>query len=118
MSSDWEAILRDVIKGEPCCDRPFVCNYSGFPDECNVVFVGQCPKHPLRNINWWDMWNWGSDLSTMTLCGLTNKAPQNRLALGSFILNCRRNWVVRVLRRMFAAVLITMMKTVFVTLRC
>ena len=59
MSSDWEAILRDVIK-DPCYDRPFVCNYNGFPDECNVVFVGQCPKHPLRNINWWDFWDWGS----------------------------------------------------------
>ena len=51
--------MRDVIK-DPCCDRPFVCNYNGFPDECNVVFVGQCPKHPLRNINWWDLWDWES----------------------------------------------------------
>ncbi|MDE0187016.1 MAG: hypothetical protein OXP71_16365 [Candidatus Poribacteria bacterium] len=55
---NWTAILKDggVIGDEPFCGRPFVCNYNGFPDECDVVFIGECPKNSLGD--WRELWDY------------------------------------------------------------
>ena len=58
MKNKWNDILRqDDLIPDPCCDRrPLTCNFNGFRDECNVVFIGLNPKNSL-GIDWWDLWD-------------------------------------------------------------
>lgn len=82
LSDKWNTILRqDGLIPAPRCDRrPFTCNFNGFPDECNVVFIGKNPKNEL-GVNWWCLWddNTGFNYDYFMSVYPTDEASKTRL---------------------------------------
>ncbi len=64
MNRNWTELLKSVIP-RPCINqRPFVCD--GFPDECEVIIIGQNPRNELC-VDWWGFWDNSSGFDRLRL---------------------------------------------------
>lgn len=52
----WNEILENAGISMDSVDRPFTCQFNGFPDECDVVFIGKEPKNDLK-VRWSELWD-------------------------------------------------------------
>lgn len=52
----WNEILENEGITGDSVDSPFTCQFNGFPDKCDVVFIGKEPKNDLK-VKWSVLWD-------------------------------------------------------------